>query len=194
MVISTRRELNRMRTGNVLGLLLGLLVGVSVLGAFAGSGPIRQTVLSVIGLVALTAIAIGLVQLISLRGTSRAILFHQPDQMVIATNHLHDGYKLRFFRDLLSDSITAFTDEEREQWSALSKVGFHPVFKVRDARKPILLSMLFLLFDDVYVLDHTNRWDYFDCRNTSEPTYSKRGVGPFTDESVLPPAKRQPAT
>ena len=47
--------------------------------------------------------------------------------------------------------------------------GFHPVFKLQNVRNPFLLPLCFMLFDEVFVWDHTNRWDYFDCRNTSEP-------------------------
>ncbi len=194
MVFFSRREINRMRTGHMLGLLLGLAVLVSVARGFSQSNQVGQFISIVIGLVALATIGIALIQIFSYRGSSKAILFHQDESMVIATNHLHDGYRLRFFRDLLNDHITAFSDEERDQWSSLTKEGFHAVFKIHDVRKPFILPMLFLVFDEVFVSDHMNRWDYFDCRNTSEPTYSRRGVRPFIDDSVLPESKRQPAT
>ena len=194
MVFFSRREINRMRTGQMLGMLLGLTVLVIVARGFSQSNPTGQFFFILIGLVALATIAIALIQLLTYRGSSKAILFHQDDKMIIATNHLHDGYRLRFFRDLLNDNITAFSDAEREQWSALTKEGFNAVFKIHGVRKPFILPMLFLVFDEVFVSDHTNRWDYFDCRNTSEPTYSRRGVRPFNDESVLPENKRQPAT
>ncbi len=194
MVFFSRREINRMRTGQMLGMLLGLTVLVVVARGFSQSNPTGQFFFILIALVALATIAIALIQLLTYRGSSKAILFHQDDKMIIATNHLHDGYRLRFFRDLLNDNITAFSDAEREQWSALTKEGFNAVFKIHGVRKPFILPMLFLVFDEVFVSDHTNRWDYFDCRNTSEPTYSRRGVRPFDDESVLPENKRQPAT
>ncbi len=194
MVFFSRREINRMRTGQMLGMLLGLTVLVIVARGFSQSNPTGQFFFILIALVALATIAIALIQLLTYRGSSKAILFHQDDKMIIATNHLHDGYRLRFFRDLLNDNITAFSDAEREQWSALTKEGFNAVFKIHGVRKPFILPMLFLVFDEVFVSDHTNRWDYFDCRNTSEPTYSRRGVRPFDDESVLPENKRQPAT
>jgi hypothetical protein len=194
MVFFSRREINRMRTGNMLGVLLALTVLVSVARGFSQRNQIGQFLFIVIGLVALATIALALVQLFSYRGSTKAILFHQDDKMIIATNHLHDGYRLRFFRDLLNDNITAFSDDEREQWSALKKEGFNAVFKIHGVRKPFILPMLFLVFDEVFVSDHTNRWDYFDCRNTSEPTYSRRGIRPFNDDSVLPESKRQPAT
>ena len=194
MVIFPRREINRMRTGNMLGLALGFVVLVGAWRGFSETSEFGQLLLVVISLVALATIAIALVQLVSLRGSSKAIVFHDSDKMIVATNHLHDGFKLRFLRDVLNDHISAFSDDERAEWGELTRQGFHAVFKIHGVRKTFLLPMLFLAFDEVFVLDHLNRWDYFDCRNTSEPTTSKRGIGPLNDDSVLPEGKRQPAT
>jgi hypothetical protein len=194
MVFFTRRQVNRMRTGQGLALLLSAVVLVGVVRSYSSADELAQMILLVLGGLSLAMIGIAVVQLISFRGPSKVILFHQPEQMVIATNQLYDSFKLRYFRDMLNDNLYHFSDSERQEWSALKEEGFHAVFKVRETRKTQLLPMLCLLFDQVYVLDHTNRWDYFDCQNTSEPTHSTRGVGPLSDESVLPQTKRQPAT
>ena len=194
MVVLTRSELKKAHIGGALGVILAATVLVGIVSNFSGSSDILQIGLLALGLVAVAAIAITLIQFLSHRNTNKIVLFHQADATIVATNHLHEGFKLRFFRDVLNDNLVAFSDEEREQWSALRSQGFHPVFKIQNVRNPFLLPLCFMLFDEVFVWDHTNQWDYFDCRNTSEPTHSERGIGPFVDESILPETHRQPAT
>ena len=194
MVVLPRRELNKAHIGGVLGLILAVTVLIGVVSNFSDSSDVLQIGLLALGLVAVAAIAITLMLFLSHRNTSKILLFHQEDATIVATNSLHEGFKLRFFRDVLNDNLVAFSDEEREQWSALSSQGFHPVFKIQNVRMPFLLPLCFMTFDEVFVWDRTNRWDYFDCRNTSEPTYSERGIRPFEAEAILPETHRQPAT
>lgn len=185
MVVLTRSEIVRTRTIAVLALILGVVGLMLTFGAgfgLPGPAPVRIA----IGILAAGAIVLSLIHILSLRGPGKIVLFHQGEQTVLATNQLHPANRLRFFRDVLSEHSFAFSDEDRERWSALTREGFHPVFNVRGLRKTYLLTLCWMTFDQVYVLDHLGRWDYFDCRNTSEPTYSSRGVSPFRDDSVVP--------
>jgi len=182
MVILPRNEITRTRTLSVLAIVLAVAV---LIGLTRGAG--LPTVLRLgLGAIALGSLALSGLHLLSMRGPSKVVMFHQGNRTIIATNHLHQANRLRFFRDLLSDHSVAFSDEDRERWSALAKEGFHPVFNVHDLRKTYLLTICCMTFDQVYVLDHLGRWDYFDSRNTSEPTYSSRGVSPFRDDSIVP--------
>lgn len=192
MVVLPRSEVVRTRTIAILALVLGVVALMVALGV--GSGVLGPTPVRIgIGLLAAGAIVLGLVHLFSLRGPGKIVLFHQGEWTVLATNQLHQANRLRFFRDVLGEHSFAFSDEDRERWSALTREGFHPVFNVRGLRKTYLLTLCWMTFDQVYVLDHLGRWDYFDCRNTSEPTYSSRGVSPFRDDSVVPRPEKQPA-
>ena len=65
MVFCSRREINRMRASNTLGMLLGLVVLASVAHGFSQSNQIAQLFLVVIGLVALATIAIALFQILT---------------------------------------------------------------------------------------------------------------------------------
>jgi len=189
MVIFQRNEVKRTRIIAALAVVLALFAILGVFGITSGGGALRV----IIGVLALATLVLATVHLLSGRGPGKIILFHQGDHTILATNHLHPANRLRFFRDLLNDHSIPFSDEQRARWNALEKEGFHPVFNVRDLRKPYLLAICFMMFDDVYVLDHLGRWDYFNCHNTSEPTYSSRGVSPFRDDSILPKAEKQPA-
>jgi hypothetical protein len=194
MVVLPRSEIRRAKFGAVLTLVLAAVVLVGAAIRLPGSSQLAQVPLILLGLVAFAAAAIAAIQLLSHRSNSQAVIFHEGDHYVIATNQLHEGYKLRFFRDVLNDGIVSFTDNEREQWSVLLRVGFHPVFHVRNVRKTVLLPLCFMVFDEVFVVDHTRRWDYFNCKNTSEPTFSDRGVGPFDLDSVKPQSQSGPSS
>ena len=73
----------------------------------------------------------------------------------------------------------------------MTREGFHPVLYVRKARKTLLLPLCYMIFDDVFVFDHTQRWDHYDCANTPNPTYAERGVSPFKNDAVIPARKEQ---
>jgi hypothetical protein len=189
MVILPRNEVARTRTIAVFALALGVIVLVGMVRGEDLAAGFRLA----LGLVALAGIVLSVVHILSMRGPGKIVLFHQGEQTILATNHLHQANRLRFFRDVLGEHSFAFSDEDRERWSTLAREGFHPVFNVRGLRKTYLLSLSFMTFDEVYVFDHLGRWDFFDCRNTSEPTYSTRGVSPFRDDSVVPQTRKQPA-
>ena len=194
MVVVARSEIKRMRIVSILTLILAIAVLFGVISNFSDRSEPIQAVLIALGLVALVAAPLAGIQLWLDRGPSKAVIFNSGDQMVIATNQLHQGFKLRLFRDLLSEHMVAFSDEERERWSVLTKEGFHPVFLMNNVRKTFLLPICFMVFDEVFMTDGSGRWDYYDCRNTSEPTFAERGIGPFSDDSIVPAPKSQPVT
>ena len=189
MIVLERSEINRMRAISMLTVILSVAVLVSIGVTFSQSSDAAQGVLLVLGLAAVSAFVLSVVHLWFHNTRSQVILFHQGQDVVIAANHLHEGFKLRLFRDLLNDDLEAFSDDDRNRWSVLTREGFHPVLNVRNARKAMLLPICFMIFDDVFVFDHTQRWDHFDCANTSNPTYAARGVSPFKDDSVIPVRK-----
>ena len=194
MVVVARSEIKRIRIVSILTLILTVAVLFGVISNFSDKSEPLQAVLIALGLVALVAAPLAGIQLWLDRGPSKAVIFNSGDQMVIATNQLHQGFKLRLFRDLLSEHMVAFSDEERERWSVLTKEGFHPVFIMNNVRKTFLLPICFMVFDEVFMTDGSGRWDYYDCRNTSEPTFAERGIGPFSDDSIVPAPKSQPVT
>jgi hypothetical protein len=194
MVVLPRSEIRRAQLVGILSSVLSVVVIGGIVSVFADASPLGQVPLTLLGLVAVAAIGLSLMQLLSHRGASRALIFHEGDHYVVATNFLHEGYKLRFFRDILNEKIVSFSDAERDQWSALERVGYHAVFSVRDVRKPVLLPLCFMVFDEVFVVDHNRRWDYFNSKNTSEPTFSDRGVGPFDLDAVLPQSQSGPSS
>ncbi len=194
MVVVARSEIKRMRIVSMLTLILTVAVLFGVISNFSDKSEPIQAVLIALGLLALVAAPLAGIQLWLDRGPSKAVIFNSGDQMVIATNQLHQGFKLRLFRDLLSEHMVAFSDEERERWSVLTKEGFHPVFLMNNVRKTFLLPICFMVFDEVFMTDGSGRWDYYDCRNTSEPTFAERGIGPFSDDSIVPAPKSQPVT
>ena len=189
MVVLPRSEIKRAQLGGMLTCILGAAVLGGVLFNFAGASELVRVGMTLLAIVALVAIGLSLLSILSHRRNNQAVLFQDEDHFVVATNHLHEGYKLRFFRDILNEKIVSFTDAEREHWKVIEQFGFHAVFNVHDVRKPVLLPLCFMVFDEVFVVDHTRRWDYFNSKNTSEPTFSDRGVGPFDLEAVLPEIK-----
>lgn len=189
MVVLPRSEIKRSKLGAILTLIVAVFAIASAWASFGGAGTGGRIVLVLVTLAAVAAIALALIQILANRHRSRAVIFHDGEQFVVATNHLHEGFKLRFFRDILNENITSFSDEERERWNALNRVGYHAVFRIHNVRKPVLLPLCFMVFDEVFTVDHSRRWDYFNSTNTSEPTFSDRGVGPFDIDLVLPDSK-----
>ena len=100
--------------------------------------------------------------------------------MIVATNALHEGFKLRFLRDILGENVASFSDEDRARWKPLENDGFYAAFAVRNVRKLIMLWLCTMVFDDVFAVDRNNRWEHHDASNTAEPTYSKREMPRLT--------------
>jgi hypothetical protein len=185
MVVVPRSEVKRTQIAGLITCVLALIVLFGTLSNFQGASDGAQVGMFLLSIVCLAGIFLSIVAILSHRGNGEAILFQEGDQFAFATNQLHAGFKLRFLRNVLDEHVVSFSDEEREHWKVLEPHGFHAVFKIQKARKTLLLPLCFMLFDDVFVVDHTRRWDHYNSKSTSEPTYSDRGVGPFDVETVL---------
>jgi hypothetical protein len=133
-----------------------------------------------LALVSLAAAALSLLQLYVYPKRSQVLLFQNDEEIVIATNALHEGFKLRFLRDILGEQVTAFSDEDRLRWKSLEADGFYATLYVRNVRKLIMLRLCTMIFDDVFVADRNNRWEHHDSSSTSEPSFSKRETPPLT--------------
>ena len=173
MVILQRNEVSRNRALCVLTVILS--VAVLVL-SYRLSGP----VFALLAALSIVAIFLSLLQVYIHPKRSQVLLFQNDDEIVVATNALHEGYKLRFLRDILGDNVTAFADEDRTKWKPLEADGFYATLHVRNVRKLIMLRLCLMIFDDVFAADRSNRWEHHDSSNTSEPSFSKREMPPLT--------------
>ena len=179
MVVLQRNEIGRNRILYFLTIVLGIDVLAGIAFEFsAGSEPIR-IIMTLLGVLALAGIAIACVQLFGYPKRSQALLFHFEDRMIVATNARHEGYKLRFLRDILGDSVGAFSDAERLHWKALEADGYYPALYIRNPKMLLMLRLCTMVFDDVFVVDRHNRWEHHDASCTSEPTSSNRVMPPL---------------
>ncbi len=167
MVILQRNEVTRNRVLFFLTIILSVAVLVM---SFRLSG----AVFLLLAAVSAVAIVLSFLQLYIHPKRSQVLLFQNDDEIVIATNALHEGYKLRFLRDILGENVTAFSDEDRVKWKALEADGFYATLYVRNVRKLIMLRLCTMIFDDVFAADRSNRWEHHDSSNTAEPSFSKR--------------------
>ena len=173
MVVLQRNEVSRNR---ILSVLIIILSAIAFITAFQFSG--LPAVL--IGGVAVIALFLSVLQIYVHPKRSQVLLFQNEEEIVVATNALHEGFKLRFLRDILGDNVTAFSDDDRGKWKALEADGFYAALHVRDVRKLIMLRLCMMMFDDVFATDNTNRWEHHDSSNTAEPTFSKREMPRLT--------------
>jgi hypothetical protein len=180
MVVVQRNEVSRNKIIHILAIVLSAVVLTAGLMNFSQASQVGQALYLVLGLIALLAIVLSFIQLFAHPKRSQVLLFHRDEEMVVATNALHEGFKLRFLRDILGENVTAFTDEDRARWKALEADGFYAALTVRYVRKLIMLRLCTMMFDDVYVSDRNNRWEHHDAANTPEPTFSKRGMPRLT--------------
>jgi hypothetical protein len=180
MVVLQRNEVRRSRTIFFLTIILsGLALALVVLNFSDASGPTRVSLLA-LSVMSLAAAVLSLLQLYSYPKRSQVLLFQNDEEIVIAINALHEGFKLRFLRDILGEQVTAFSDEDRLRWKALEADGFYATLYVRNVRKVIMLRLCTMIFDDVFVADRNNRWEHHDSSSTSEPSFSKREMPPLT--------------
>jgi hypothetical protein len=174
MVVLQRNEVSRNRVLYVLTIILSAVVLSAVIFNFAGSSQPVQGLSVLLGAVAALALVLSAVQLLAYPRRSQVLLFQRDDEIVVATNALHEGYKLRFLRDILGENVTSFTDEDRTHWKSLEDDGFHAALSVRNVRKLIMLRLCTMIFDDVFVADRNNRWEHHDSSTTAEPSHSRR--------------------
>ncbi len=180
MVVLQRNEVSRSRIIFFLTLILSVLTLAGIGISFSGASDATRIFLVVLGLLALLAIVLSLLQLYVYPKRSQILLFQNDDEIVIATNALHEGFKLRFLRDILGEHVSAFSDEDRLRWKVLEADGFFATLYVRNVRKVIMLRLCTMIFDDVFVADRNNRWEHHDSSSTSEPSFSKREMPPLT--------------
>ena len=180
MVVVQRNDVSRMRFGHILTIILSAAAFSGIALNFSGASDGVRIFLVILGIVSIIAFAFALLQLYTHPKRSQVILFQSDEGMVIATNALHEGFKLRFLRDIMGDQVTAFSDEERVRWKSLEADGFYAALYVRDVRKLILLRLCTMIFDDVFFADRSNRWEHHDSSSTSEPSFSKREMPRLT--------------
>ena len=167
MVVLQRNEVSRNR---VLYLLTIILSVAALVVSFQNSGP----AFVLLGSIGVIAILLSVLQLYVHPKRSKVLLFQNEEEIVVATNALHEGFKLRFLRDILGENVSAFSDEDHAKWKALEADGFYAALHVRNVRKLIMLRLCMMIFDDVFATDNTNRWEHHDSSSTAEPSFSKR--------------------
>lgn len=180
MVIVQRNEASRNRLIFLLTIVLSVISLIAIVLNFSEASQPGQFGLVVLGAAAVVALALSFLQLYVHPKRSQVILFQNDDEIVVATNALHEGFKLRFLRDILGESLTAFSDEDRAKWKPLETDGFYATLYVRGVRKVIMLRLCTMIFDDVFVADRNNRWEHHDSSSTAEPSFSKREMPPLT--------------
>lgn len=172
MVVQQRTELGRIRILYLLTLILAASALVTSIVLYSSAGETLRAGLMVLGVVAIAALVLALLQLYTHPRRSHALLFHRGSDMIIATNALHEGFKLRFLRDVLSDSVTVLSDEDRARWKSLEEDGYYAALCVKNPRKVLILRLCTMLFDDVFAVDANNRWEHHDSASTPEPTFA----------------------
>ncbi len=181
MVVLQRNEVRRHQFVLLLTIVLSVITLISTVLNFSGASQAAQLGLGILGLAAILAIFLAALQLYALPKRSQVVLFQNEDEEhVIATNGLHEGFKLRFLRDILGENVTAFTDEDRLRWKTLEVDGFYATLYIRNVRKVIMLRLCTMIFDDVFIADRNNRWEHHDSSSTAEPSFSKREMPPLT--------------
>ncbi len=186
MVIQQRTELQRNRILYFLSIILGGVVIADGIAGYSSASPSMQVVMVAAGVIALAAIVVANIQIFSFPRRSHALLIQRENDTVIATNAVHEGFKLRFLRDVLHEHVFAFSDEDHVQFKPLESDGYFPAMVVRDVRKVLLLRYCTMMFDDVYFVDKTNRWEHHDSSSNSEPTSHKREQPPLRAWKLVP--------
>jgi hypothetical protein len=170
MVIQQRTELGRNRILYLLSIILAVAVVSGVVAEYSSVGPSTQVRLAIVGTIAAAVIVLAGIQLYSFPKRSHAVLIQRDSEFIIATNAVHEGFKLRFLRDVLSENVFSFSDEDRDKYEALEQDGYVAAMLVRNVRKVLLLRLCTMIFDDVYCVDSSDRWEHHDSSSTSEPS------------------------
>jgi hypothetical protein len=173
MVVLPRTELGRTRLLYFLTIILGAAAVVMASLFYSQVSESYRIVLILLGITGIVALALSLLQMYAYPRRSHALLVHRGTEMIIATNALHEGFKLRFLRDVLSDNVSSLSDEERARWKFLEADGYYPALYVRNPKKILILRLCTMLYDDVFAVDASHRWEHHDCASTSEPTFAK---------------------
>ena len=173
MVVVQRNEISRSRFLCLLTVILAIVVLLGIAFRIPGQSEAVQFLLVLLGAGAAVAIVLSMIQLYAHPMRSQVLLFQRDEGMVVATNAVYEGFKLRFLRDILGENVAAFSDEERARWKSLEADGFYATLYVRNVRKLIMLRLCTMIFDDVFVADNNGRWEHHDSSCTAEPTFSR---------------------
>src|SRR5207249_10094407 len=173
MVVVQRNEVSRTRMLAWLTILLSAAVLGGIADVYSSESDTIRFALVLLSAAALIAVILSILQLYSHPKRSQVLLFQRDDGMVLATNAMHEGFKLRFLRDILGENVFAFSDEERARWKGLEADGFYATLYVRGVRKLIMVRLCTMIFDDVFVADRNGRWEHYDCSRTPEPSFTK---------------------
>src|SRR5881396_522977 len=186
MVVLQRNEVSRNRVLFFLTIILSVVVLAGIAIRFSGASDGMHVLFVLLGGVAVVAAGLSILQVYAHPRRSQVLLFQNDSEIVVATNALHEGFKLRFLRDILGEHVTAFSDEDRARWKSLEADGYHATLYVRNIRKLIMVRLCTMIFDDVFVADRNNRWEHHDSSSTAEPSYSKREMPPLTSWKSSP--------
>ena len=173
MVVLQRSEVSRNRLLYFLTIILSVAALVAEVSLYSGATQPVQLSLVFLGVIALAAVAVSFMQLLASPRRSHALLLQTGDDYVVATNSIHEGFKLRFLRDVLGDTVAAMNDAERERWKFLESDGYYPTLYLRNPKKLLILRLCTMIFDDVFAVDRNNRWEHHDSSSTADPTFSK---------------------
>ena len=173
MVVQQRTELGRIRLLYFLTLVLASASVVASAILYPQAGQNLRAALVVFGGVGFVALVLALLQLYAHPKRSQVLLLQRGTEMIIATNALHEGFKLRFLRDVLSDNVTTLSDEDRARWKALETDGYYAALSIRNPKKLLILRLCTMIFDDVFAVDAGNRWEHHDSSSTAEPAFAR---------------------
>jgi phage shock protein PspC (stress-responsive transcriptional regulator) len=173
MVVVQRNEVSRARVLGWLTILLSAVVLGGIARIYSNQSDFIRFLLVLLGAGAVITVVLAVIQLYSHPKRSQVLVFHHDDEMVLATNAVHEGFKLRFLRDILGENVFAFSDQERARWKGLEADGFYATLYVRSVRKLIMVRLCTMIFDDVFIADRNGRWEHYDCSRTPEPSFTK---------------------
>lgn len=173
MVVQQRTEIGRIRLLVFLTIALASTAIVASVMLYSQASDNLRIAILLLGGVGVLALALSLLQLYVYPRRSHVLLLHRGSEMIIATNALHEGFKLRFLRDVLSDSVTALSDEDRLRFKTLEDDGYYAALCIRNPKKVLILRLCTMVFDDVFAVDASNRWEHHDSASTAEPSFAK---------------------
>src|SRR5262249_19524167 len=105
MVVLQRNEVSRSRLIFFLTISLSVLTLVGVGVSFSGTSDASRVLLVLLGALAAAAMLLCLIQLYAHPKRSQVLVFQSEDGLIIAINVLHEGFKLRFLRDILGEQV-----------------------------------------------------------------------------------------
>lgn len=186
MVVQQRNEVKRNHIVSVLAVVLAAAVLAGVILAYPERSGAVQFALVLLATGAAAAIVLAGIQFLTSPKRTQALIFYRDDGIVVATNTPHEGFKLRYLRDILGETVTAFNDEDRQHWKDLEADGYYAGICIRGARRLVVTRLCTMIFDDVFVGDQYGRWEYFDSSCTADPSFSKRTAPPLKRWKGMP--------